>query len=209
MYYKLTDQNNRTTNNTIWGENVTHKAAHRGKKLCTNQVIHVYAHPLLAVFMNPAHANIQNPKLWECKTSKPVANDGTKIGVKSCTTLKEIPPPEVSTIQRIAFGILCAKKVWDNKAWNHWADKWLSGGDRSKQAAYAAYTAAYAAAYAAYTAAYTAYTAASDPAYAAYTAAYTAAYAAAYDTDYAAAYTAASSLKLNLVAIAIKAMGVK
>jgi hypothetical protein len=33
---------------------------------------------------------------------------------------------------------LCAKKVYKGVAWNLWADKWLSGEDRSKSAAYAA-----------------------------------------------------------------------
>src|SRR3990172_3470109 len=150
MYYKLTSQDNKTTNNTLWGEGVTHKATGKGKKLCTNDVIHVYSHPLLAVLFNPVHANIDNPKLWECETSKPVNQDALKIGVKSCTTIREIPLPLITSEQKVKFAILCAKQVYKDKKWNKWADKWLSGEDRTNAAANAAANAAYATYAAAY-----------------------------------------------------------
>jgi hypothetical protein len=45
--------------------------------------------------------------------------------------------------------IKTAKKVYPNKAWNAWADLWISGEDRSCSAANAAASAAYSAAYSA------------------------------------------------------------
>ena len=148
-YYKLTNQKNETANNTVWGDGVTHVATGAGRRLCSDAVIHVYAHPLLAVLFNPLHAAIDNPKLWGCETSEPVNQDGLKIGVKSCTTIKEIPLPIITTEQKVKFAILCAKEVYKDEVWNTWADKWLSGEDRTVKAAGAAVVAVDAAARAA------------------------------------------------------------
>jgi hypothetical protein len=46
---------------------------------------------------------------------------------------------------RVRFAILCAKEVCADLPWNAWADKWLSGEDRSEAAAGAAAEAAWAA----------------------------------------------------------------
>jgi len=148
-YYKLTNAVGRTYNGTLWGEGITHTAAKTGTSLCTNEVIHVYASPLLAVFFNPIHADFASPRLWECECSQPVADDGTKLGVKKCTTLREIPLPDITTEQRVRFAILCALEVYPTAAFVLWADGWLTGRDRSKKAADAARAAAGAAAEAA------------------------------------------------------------
>lgn len=69
--YKLIDEKGYTRKNKhnewLWGENITHSAAGGSGKLCSNGVIHAYEHPLIAVFMNPIHANFSNPILWECE----------------------------------------------------------------------------------------------------------------------------------------------
>jgi hypothetical protein len=161
--YKLTDQNNKTHNETLWGPGVKRKATGKRYELCSDGLIHAYEDPLLAVFISPLHVNYSNPKLWKAKTTcKKIVRDGTKVGVKSLTTIHEIPLPVVTLTQRIAFGILCAKKVCSDTKWNKWADKWLSGEDRSVEsadaarAAYAAWHAAGAAWHAAGAAYYTA-----------------------------------------------------
>jgi hypothetical protein len=142
--YKLTDQNNKTHNETLWGPGVKRKATGKRYELCSDGLIHAYEDPLLAVFISPLHVNYSNPKLWKAKTTcKKIVRDGTKVGVKSLTTLHEIPLPIVTTTQRIAFGILCAKKVCSDTKWNKWADKWLSGEDRSKESAKYAAAVAY------------------------------------------------------------------
>ena len=167
--YKLTDEHGQTNDNTQWGPNVSHTATGDGKYLCSNGWIHFYTHPLLAVLMNPAHANFSKPRLWEAESSGEELHEQLKSGSKTLTTVRELPLPEVSKTQRIAFGILCAKEVCKHKAWNAWADKWLSGEDRTKASACAAASfaaASFAAAYAA--------------------AAHSADYAAAFAADYAA-----------------------
>jgi hypothetical protein len=84
--------------------------------------------------MNPIHANIENSILWEAETScTKIINDGTKIGVKSLTTLKKIP-----LNQLVRFAIYCALEVYQEKGFKKWAKNWLSGKDRSKESADAA-----------------------------------------------------------------------
>ena len=138
IVFKLTDENGQTKGMTKWGNNISHAAKGGGTKLCSDGWIHYYTHPLLAVLMNPIHADFTYPKLWEAEASGEVINEPLKSGCKTLRTIKEIPLPEVSGVQRVAFGILCAKEVYDDEAWNKWADKWLSGEDRSKESAYAA-----------------------------------------------------------------------
>ena len=135
--YKLTDEDNQTRNNTQWGENVTHEATGNGKKLCTDGWIHFYEDPLVAMMMNPIHASFNNPHLWEAEAEGEVLREATKSGCKKLTTLKQIPLPEITLTQRVAFGILCALEVCADESFREWAKKWLSGKNRSACAAYA------------------------------------------------------------------------
>ncbi len=136
MLYKLTDENDQTRNNTQWGPGVTHTASGRGK-LCASAWIHAYRDPILAVLMNLIHANFKVPHLWEAEGEVGI-DDGMRVGCTSLTTLRQIPVPEISTGQRIRFGILVAQCVYHDPKWNTWADDWLSGKDRSTEAAAAA-----------------------------------------------------------------------
>ena len=66
--YKLTTQDGVTRkgehNETKWGDGVEHTASGEGD-LCGPGWLHAYEDPLVAAFMNPAHANITNPReLW-------------------------------------------------------------------------------------------------------------------------------------------------
>ena len=209
IVFKLTDKFSRTKYNTQWGNNVSHAAKGDGKELCSNGWIHYYTHPLIAVLMNPIHADFTYPKLWEAEASGEVINKPLKSGCKTLRTIKEIPLPEISRVQRIAFGILCAKEVYDDEAWNSWADKWLSGDDRSKESAYAA-DAANAADAAAYANAAAADDADAAASYAALAATLAAARAARADAAYSANAAHASAEKaINFIELAEKAMTYK
>ena len=142
--YKLTTQKMTTQGNTVWGEGVTHTPKESDGGLCSGAVIHAYTHPLLAVLLNPIHADITKPILWEAEGHGEMLNDhGLKIGFRGgLTTIRQIPLPVVTTEMRVRFAILCAKEVYSDKAWNAWADKWLSGEDRSGDAAHTAARAA-------------------------------------------------------------------
>ena len=56
--YKLTNENHETYNGTKWGPGVTHETDGHGE-LCGSGWLHYYDDPLLAVLLNPIHANFQ------------------------------------------------------------------------------------------------------------------------------------------------------
>ena len=139
--YKLTDEHDQTYNQTQWGENVTHTVNGEGE-LCGLGWIHAYTDPLLAVLLNPIHANFVNPHLWEAEGEIGKTDHGLKVGGTKVTTLTRMALPVIMMEQRVRFAILCAKHVCGDTAWNRWADDWLSGKDRAADAAWAAADAA-------------------------------------------------------------------
>lgn len=132
--FKLTTQDNKTYNNTVWGPGVTHKTSGEGE-MCGPGWLHAYTSPELAVFLNPIHANIASPKLWVCEGTVQKTDRGLKVGTTQLTTLREIQLPEVSTLQRIGFAIYCAQQVYSSSKFDKWADEYLSGRDRSAASA--------------------------------------------------------------------------
>jgi hypothetical protein len=143
---------------TKWELNKTITVTKEGIQMCTDQVLHCYNHPLLALIFNPIHADISNPRLFEIEVDEIVNTDGLKYASKQQTLIKELTIPEISLEQKVEFAIRVAKLVYKDTNWNTWADNWLDKSDRTKESAY---TAAYAAnAYAAYHAANAAYRAA-------------------------------------------------
>jgi len=199
---KLTDKNGQTYGNTQWAEGVTHTVEWSGQ-FCGPGCIHVYKDIYVALMLNPIHANFSTPRAWNA-TGKMLADDnGLKFGVASLTILSEIKPlPAITTVQRVAFGIYCAMQLKQPHRWIAWANRWLSGKDRTAAAAAANADTANAAANAAY-AAYAAY-AAANAAYAAYAAAY-----AAYAADDAANAAYAADANIDLRELAHKAMEMK
>lgn len=200
--YKLTTQEWKTRtgypNETTWGPNVTHSGTGEGR-LCGPGYIHAYTSPLLAVLLNPAHASIPDPVLWEGEGEIVLSDEGLKVGCLTFTTLRIIPLPKITPLQKVAFGILCAKSVCRDVRWNTWADRWLSGENRSGSAARAA-------AYAAAAGARAAPVSADAAADAGRATALDAAYAAAYAAD--AARLLGPPTPLDFVGIARRAMGV-
>ena len=133
--YKLTNQNLKTYNSCQWtlGE---WKETNGIGSLCTKGWLHCYSNPLLAILLNPVHAMIKNPKLFECEVEGKCLEDrGMKEGWTRMRLVKEIPLPEISLTQKAAFGILCAKKVCEEETWVNWANNWLNGTDRTGKSA--------------------------------------------------------------------------
>ena len=137
---KLTDKYGYTKNQTLWGENITHEATgDANQPLCSDGWIHFYEHPLIAVFMNPTHAAFKNPILWTAKPEGKEKRDGElKSGCRRLTILRRIELPVITLEQRVEIGIRCAMTVYKNTAWLDWAQKWISGEDRTKKSATAA-----------------------------------------------------------------------
>ena len=197
IVYKLTDQNLQTYGSYQWEPGVARETDGNGG-LCGPGWLHYYHDPLLAVLLNPIHADIANPILWEAEADGLHRDDrGLKGGCTRLTLIRQVDLPQITTEQRVRFGILCAKVICDNPAWNAWADRWLDGSDRSQESAWAAIEAAARAAEAAWAAETAAWAAAETAARAAETAAGAAAEAAA---------RAAEGTPLDLIAIAREAL---
>jgi hypothetical protein len=211
--YKLTDENGYSgfaagATRTRWAPGIAHEIApymrNPSANLCSSSYFHAYEHPLLAAFMNPAHGAFKQPLLWKCKGQIEKRESDLKCGTFALTAISTIDLPVLTITQRVKIAIYCSLTIPQNKSYKNWAKNWLSGKNRSYEAAtaaaaanadaanaaYAAYT-ANAAAYAAY-AAYAAANAANAAANAAY-AANAAAYAYAAAADDAAAYAASAT----------------
>ena len=146
--YKLTTKDMTTHGDCKWTVGKWKETSGEGD-LCGPGWLHYYSDPLLAVLLNPLHADIDGPRLWEIEAEGEHKHDrGLKSGCTKMRLVREIDVPKISNTQRVAFAILCAKAVYKDNAFTVWADGWLSGKDRTIAAASAA-SAAYAAAYAA------------------------------------------------------------
>jgi len=193
IIYKLTDKEMRTYNGYQWKLNEWHETSGEGG-LCGPGWLHGYEHPWLAVIHNPIHADIVNPRLFECECRGEIEREGLlKCGVTRLRLVRELELPEITGEQRIAYGIYCAKKVYTDEKWNNWADAWLEGKDRSADSAASAASAARAPREAAWAAAWAAARAADS---AAARAAREAAWAAASAAASAAACTGCASIDL-------------
>ena len=138
------------SNETKWIENEWIEAKGHGG-LCTDGVVHFYSSPEIAALMNPVHADINNPVFAELEVEEIVEETQIKGGAKRARIIRIIPSITPTLTQRVAFGILCAKYICKEAGFLSWANGWISGADRSRNAAAKAaeYAAAEWAAYAA------------------------------------------------------------
>ena len=133
--YKLTDSKMRTHRGFQWELGKWYKKTGEGS-LCSPGWLHFYSDPLVGMFLNPAHVNIKNPRLFRAEVEGNFIDDHkAKYGYSHTRLIEELPVPQISPVQRVRFAILCAKKVYKEKEWNEWADNWLSGKDRTKESA--------------------------------------------------------------------------
>jgi len=129
--YKLTDQEMRTYGGCQWTLDETKTASGDGE-LCGPGWLHYYDHPLLAVLLNPIHANIRNPRLFEAEATGQIKDDmGLKGGCTRMVLTRELSVPAVTTEQRVRFAMLCAMEVYENKQWVAWARTWLDRSNRT------------------------------------------------------------------------------
>jgi len=137
--YKLTIQDLTTYNNTKWVLNEWKETSGLGS-LCNTGWLHCYSNLILAVLLNPTHANITNPRLFKCEVDGECLTDnGMKEGWTRMRIIEEMELPQLSHINKIAFGILCALEVNKDEKFVLWANNWLENKDRSKESARAVY----------------------------------------------------------------------
>ena len=133
--YKLTDSEMRTHNEFQWELGKWYETTGEGK-LCSPGWLHFYSDPLVGLFMNPAHMDIRNPRLFRAEVKGNFIDDnGLKCGYTKARLVEELPLPQISPVQWIRFAIFCAKEVYKGEEWNKWANNWLSGKDRTEESA--------------------------------------------------------------------------
>jgi hypothetical protein len=146
MFCKLVTQSMKTrlgeSNETDWATPEWHEAAGTGNEPCSDAFIHYYHHPLIAVFLNPIHAAIPDPRLIEIEIDRESGTDGLKGWCKRARMVRELAVPQLTLAQRVRAAIYIAQVDCDIPAWRRWADDWLDGKDRSQGAAEAAERAA-------------------------------------------------------------------
>ncbi len=134
LKWKLTNQNFETFSKTKWGEGVTHETSGEGE-LCGPGWLHYYHHPILAVVMNPVHAEIETPILWEAEAEGDHKDDrGLKGGCTRLTTLRQSPLPFVPLEKRVELAIRCFHGFRPETQEAKWASEWISGRNRSAEA---------------------------------------------------------------------------
>jgi hypothetical protein len=137
--YKLTNQDLTTYGGFPWKVGKWSKKLSGEGDLCSGNWYHAYHHSLLAVFLNPIHANLSEPLLWRAEGKGAFKDDkGLKCGFSSMRLVERMEIPVVTTEQRVCFALLCAKEVYKEASFVEFADKYLKGEDRTVKAAGAA-----------------------------------------------------------------------
>ena len=104
--YKLTDQAMQTHRGYQWTLGEPRQTS-GGGDLCSRGWLHAYTDPLLAVLLNPIHANFSDPRLFKGTGTRECREDnGLKVGYTSIVLTEEMPLPEVTLEQRVRFAIL-------------------------------------------------------------------------------------------------------
>ena len=180
-----------------------------GGSLCEAGCLHAYEGETvrdalaLALLMDQIHGKFgAGKRAFTCEShGDQHASDGTKSGFAGLTTVREIHVPEVPVERLVEAAIRIAMTRCTCPDWVGWAEKWLSGEDRSARAAWAARAAAWAAAWAARAAAMAAARAAAEAAEATAEAAEAAAEAAAWAAEAATRAAEAAAESLNISSI--------
>lgn len=134
--YKLTDQMLCTHGGYQWALGEWRETDGTGN-LCGPGWLHAYSNPLLALLINPVHADIKSPRLWRAEGDGQTRDDrGLKLGFTRLRIIEEMPLPTITNEQRVMFAIRCAIEAGaDDPDWMAWALHYIDGSDRTKEAA--------------------------------------------------------------------------
>lgn len=80
--------------------------------------------PLLAVMINPLHAEFVRPRLFELRGDF----DDKKINLQR---VREVAVPEVSPEQKLVFAMYCIRSLAPEHIFAAWSERWLANIDRS------------------------------------------------------------------------------
>ena len=133
---KWVSEGMKTINETHWEVGVPNELPEKNKlTLGLSGLFHYYKHPLLAVIFKDFHGVKYYQHLYQVVPEGRIVERFDKCGSTKLTLVKELEIPEVTNAQKIAFGILCSLETCKEESFVDWAEKWLSGKDRSKESA--------------------------------------------------------------------------
>lgn len=136
---KLTDADGYTRRDepgeTLWLPMGTRPPRLAGTGLCATGVYRAYRTPHIAAFMDCIHTCLlPGGRAWWAETPEIVTDDGVKIGCHELMLVEPAELPTISTAARVRAVIYCYRPS-EVPAWNEWAERWLSGKDRTAEAA--------------------------------------------------------------------------
>ena len=114
--YKLTEQDGTTRGNTQWEVGISYTLEKcKQPEMCSGDVLHAYRNINLAFLLNPIHADIYNPRLFEVEGIICVEDYG-KVGCFSLDVTKELEIPawinsSYEKKVQVMFAIRCAESV--------------------------------------------------------------------------------------------------
>ena len=140
LYCKWLGQNMETWEDPKWEVGVPKELPVRNNlKLYEQGLFHYSPHPLIATLSVDFDDNYK--KLYEVLPEGMIVEGNNICGSTKLTLVKELEIPKVTLIQKIAFRIMCAKEIYKEPTFVEWANKWLSGENRSEKLAYKAFLA--------------------------------------------------------------------
>jgi len=104
--YKLTNRDLQTFNGHQWVVGCPFKTNGEPECLCSKGWIHFYKHPLLGLLMNPAHAGIEYPRLFECECSGSSLHETFKSGCTELVLKRELVYPDIPVAVNVHFAII-------------------------------------------------------------------------------------------------------
>ena len=141
--YKLTNEKLRTYDGFQWTVGEWQTAS--GEGLCEAGTLHYYNTPEVAAVMNPCHADIKSPVLWEIEVEGETICDGVKSGLLKgrMRLVRKVDLPTFTKEQLRKIGVRVTRLVLERgetPEWDAWADAVESGTatEEMREAAYAA-----------------------------------------------------------------------
>jgi hypothetical protein len=130
--YLLTDAENHTwRGSTIYPGRSVYSMNTQNNIVATN-ASEIGESPLVAIMLNPWHAEVENQKMLELEFSMiSMVKHDPRINL----LIRETQTPSVTTDQKIVFALMVIQDVYKNEVFNNWSDNWISGNDRSPESA--------------------------------------------------------------------------
>lgn len=133
--YKLLTPQLTTHNNCQWTVGEWKRTSGKGE-LCGPGWLHCYDSAEIAPFLNPIHANVQDPVLYRVEVAGKRKTDcGLKTGYTKMRLVRQQTAPTVTRERSVRFALCCALSVYHDPQFRIWAERWVSGIDRTASAA--------------------------------------------------------------------------